>query len=54
MIINDETIQNMKASLESRGYDVEDITANDKYVRAKCTTRFGQMVIVEIPISMFN
>lgn len=54
MIINDETIQNMRASLESRGYEVVNIIADDKHVLAEVKTRFGQTIKMKLPISMFD
>ena len=54
MIINDEVIQNMKESVESRGYEVIDIKADDKHVLMECKTRFGLMMKMKLPIKMFD
>lgn len=54
MIINDETIESIKASLESRGYEVVDLKADDKNVVGNVKTRFGQTLKLRIPTSMFK
>lgn len=54
MFISDETIQNIKKDLESRGHEVIELKADDNYVLAKCKTRFGQTITMKLPTKMFN